>query len=199
MAWGYRPTITEEPSGPLRSGAAPRPTQLLVPHAVTQNTKVRGGGGIGEDQMATEGRRRPPDIRCRPRRVQPFGLRGSWRVRRELIGLGRARSARTPYRDPATPTIRAKPEWWRRRELNPRPKACPRRLYRLSSAWDFALRVKAEQNRTALVRLDLAFLPRTERSRPARIDDAHNPRRGQAEIRAWLPFRQPKPSYRWHF
>jgi len=83
--------------------------------------------------------------------------------------------------------------------LNPRPKTCPRRPYRLSSAWNFALRIEAEQKRAALVRLDLAFLPRTERSKPARIDDALNPRHGRAEVRAWLPFRQPKPSFRWHF
>ena len=83
--------------------------------------------------------------------------------------------------------------------MNPRPKARPRRPYRLSSAWSFASRIKAEQKRTMLVRLDLALLPRTEGSEPARIDDALDPRHGRAEIRAWLPFRQPKPSFRWHF
>ena len=89
--------------------------------------------------------------------------------------------------------------WWRRRELNPRPKTCPGRRYRLSPVCSFALRIKTGRKRAALVRLDLALLPRTEGSEPARIDDALNPRHGRAEIRAWLPFRQPEPSFRWHF
>ena len=83
--------------------------------------------------------------------------------------------------------------------MNPRPKACPGRPYRLSSAWGFALRIKAERKRATLVRLNLALLPRTERSKPARINDALDPRHGRAEIRAGYLIRQPKPSFRWHF